>query len=229
MPVADLGSAFAAVMGILAAVIRRGVTGAGQFVDVSMLDTALAWNALAAAHFFVGGEEPQREGMALNGGGYYDVYRTADDCYLSVASLEPKFWLGFCAAIGRNDLGGAAFDPHPAAQARLKAELAATIGERPLAEWQAIFAAADVCVEPVLTVGEALAQPQVQARGMVVDVPRAGSGSQRQVGAPVKFSGYTPTYRHTGATLGEHTDAIMGDAGYSPGEIAAMRAAGLFG
>ena len=77
--------------------------------------------------------------------------------------------------------------------------------------------------------GEALAQPQVQARAMVVDVPAAGGGSRCQVGAPVKFPGFTPAYRHTGTTLGEHTAAIMGDAGYTPGEIAAMRAAGLFG
>lgn len=69
-----------------------------------MFDTALAWNSLAASHVLVGSAEPQRETMWLNGGSIYDFYQTSDGRYLAVGSLEPKFWHGFCQAIGDPDL-----------------------------------------------------------------------------------------------------------------------------
>jgi alpha-methylacyl-CoA racemase len=97
--IADIGSSHNAVIGILAAAIQRLQDGQGQYIDISMFDSALAWNALAAANYLVGGEQPQREAMPLNGGGFYDLYRTADGRHLAVASLEPKFWQGFCQAI----------------------------------------------------------------------------------------------------------------------------------
>ncbi|RME48583.1 MAG: CoA transferase, partial [Caldilineae bacterium] len=103
--VADVGGgSFGAVTGVLAAVIHRSQTGEGQFVDISMFDMSVAWNAVAVAHYLVGGENPDYESMWLNGGSFYDYYRTADGRYLSVGSLEPKFWAGFCEAIERPEL-----------------------------------------------------------------------------------------------------------------------------
>ena len=105
LQVADVGGgSFGAITGILAAVIQRSLTGEGQFVDISMADMALAWNSLAASQWLVGGELADYETGPLNGGGTYDYYRTKDGRYLSVGSLEPKFWQGFCEAIGRPDL-----------------------------------------------------------------------------------------------------------------------------
>jgi crotonobetainyl-CoA:carnitine CoA-transferase CaiB-like acyl-CoA transferase len=227
--IADVGSSFTAITGLLAAVIHRQRTGEGQLVDVSMFDAALSWNVLAASQYLVGGVEPTREAGMLNGGGFYGYYRTRDDGYLAVGSLEPKFWMGFCRAIGRPDLVDLGYDPDPDAQARLKAALDAAIGERTLDEWRAVFAPLDLCVEPVLTTGQACAHPQTQARAMVVDVPKPEGGVQRQIGAPIRFSAGEPIYRHVGATLGEHTVEIMGELGYSDAEIAEMRRRGLFG
>jgi len=227
--IADVGSTFTAITGLLAAVIHRQQTGEGQLVDVSMFDAALSWIALAASQYLVGGVEPTREAGMLNGGGFYGYYRTRDDGYLAVGSLEPKFWMGFCRAIGRPDLVDLGYDPDPDAQARLKAALDAAIGERTLDEWRAVFAPLDLCVEPVLTTGQACAHPQAQARTMVVDVPKPEGGVQRQIGAPIRFSAGEPIYRHVGATLGEHTVEIMGELGYSDAEIADMRRRGLFG
>lgn len=209
--VADLGSAFTAIAGILAAVIQRQQTGAGQFVDVSMFDSALAWNALAASQYLVGGEEPEREAMLLNGGSFYDIYRTADDRFLSIASLEPKFWEGFCAIIVRPDLVARGYDPDPEAQRSCKTEIQAVIASRSLAEWQALFDAADVCVEPVLSVAEVAVHPQTVARGMVVDAPKADGGSQRQIGSPLRFSVSTTEVRHVGVELGQHTEEVLAE------------------
>jgi alpha-methylacyl-CoA racemase len=223
------GGALGALVGLLAAVIQRQATGVGQRVDVSMFDMLLAWQAHVAAEYLVGGQVPQPEGMALNGGGFYDVYATADGRFLSVGSLEPKFWQGFCAAIERPDLAARGYDPDPAAQQALKAELRTVLAQRPLAEWQALFAALDVCVEPALTLPEALAQPHTQARDMLVDVPKPDGRTQRQVGTPLKFSAGEPRYRHVGAPLGAHTNEVLAEIGYNPNQIQTLRAAGAFG
>ena len=229
LQVADMGSSFMAITGLLAAVIQRMQTGKGQLVDISMFDTALAWNSLAASYALVGGTEPQRETMWLNGGSIYDFYQTSDGRYLAVGSLEPKFWHGFCQAIGRPDLFELGSNPDLTAQRAVKSAIQAQITIRTLAEWTAIFDAADVCVEPVLDVSEALAHPQTLARQMIVDVPKPDGSRQRQTGTPIKFSASQPVYKHTGATLGEHTDDIMRELGYSEAEIRTFRAAKIFG
>ncbi|MBP6470099.1 MAG: CoA transferase [Chloroflexi bacterium] len=228
--IADVGGgSLGAVMGILTAVIHRHATGQGQFVDVSMLDMAVAWQAHVASHFLVGGDTPQREGWALNGGSFYDYYQTADGRYLSVGSLEPKFWQGFCQAIGRPDLIGRGLDQSPANQLAVKAEIANEIEKRPLAEWTAVFAEQDVCVEPVLTIPEMLEHPQVQARRLVVAVPKADGTMQQQIASPIKFSAGEAEYTGVGTAVGAHTDAILQELGYLSEQITDLRQQGALG
>ncbi len=214
--VADLGGSYNALVGILAAVIHRHATGEGQLVDVSMFDAAVMWGATAATDYFIGGQDPSYASQRLNGGSFYDYYETSDGRYLSVGSLEPKFWMGFCAAIGRPDLVNGGLSLSLDEMPILKEEIQHEIGQKTLAEWQAIFAPLDVCVEPVLTVSEMAAHPQTIARHMVVDVPKPDGTSQRQIGHPIKFSATPPEYRHIGVPLGAHTAEVVG--GESEGE-----------
>ncbi|MCB8983936.1 MAG: CoA transferase [Ardenticatenaceae bacterium] len=228
--IADVGGgSLGAVMGILTAVIHRHATGQGQLVDVSMLDMAVAWQAHVASHYLVGSDVPQPESWMLNGGSYYGYYRTQDGRYLSVGSLEPKFWQGFCQAIGRPDLTGRGLDQSPANQQALKAEIAMEIGKRPLAEWTAVFAALDVCVEPVLTIPEMLAHPQVQARKLVVDVPKPDGGTQKQIASPLKFSAGEAGYKGVGTAVGAHTEEILHELGYATDTIEKLRGSGVLG
>ena len=220
--VADVGGAMGALVGLLAAVVQRGATGRGQFVDVSMFDLMVAWQAHLIAHCLVGGETPAPEGMALNGGRAYDLYQTQDGRWLSVGSLELKFWEGLCVAIGRADLIAPGLSQDDGEQARVKATVREAIAARPLAEWIAVFAPLDVCVEPVLTVPEMLAAPQTAARGLVVDVPRPGGAAQRQIASPWRFSEGAAEYRHVGAPLGQHTAEVLRAAGFSDEEIEAL-------
>ncbi|MDX1800367.1 MAG: CaiB/BaiF CoA-transferase family protein [Marinobacter sp.] len=209
--VADVaGGSHHAVMGILAAVIHRQQTGEGQCVDVSMTDAAFALNGMAGAAALAGGQTPAPESSLLNGGSFYDYYETADGRWLSVGSLEPQFSARLLEVLGCGDLKAQALSQDEKQQAVLKQRLQNRIRERTLAEWITVFAEQDACVEPVLTVPEAAAHPQLQARGMVIDVPRGDGSSQRQIGHPIKFS-LTPCESHyIGRVLGADNRDILG-------------------
>lgn len=227
--IADVGAgSFGVIIGILSAVIHRERTGEGQYIDVSMFDGAVLWNAYAAASYLVGGEVPGYESMPLNGGTHYGYYRTRDGRYMSVGSLEPKFWEGFCRAIGREDLIAKRGLPGPEMD-QVKSEIANEFLERTFDEWRALFEAHDVCVEPVLTLEETFTHPHAAARGVVVDVPKSNGNPQRQVANPLKFSGAQPRYTHTGPAMGEHTLEILTENGYTESEIAELRARRYFG
>jgi crotonobetainyl-CoA:carnitine CoA-transferase CaiB-like acyl-CoA transferase len=228
--VADVGGgSYGAVVGLLSAVIAREQTGMGQFVDISMFDGSIAWNALAASQYLVGGENPQPESGLLNGGSYYDFYRTRDGRYLSVGSLEPKFWQGFCRALERPDLIEQGYEQNLQVQQALKMEIQTVIATRSLEAWLDIFAGIDVCVEPVLSVEEMIAHPQTQARQMIVSVPKPDGGQQQQVASPYKFSQSKLSYQHVGCAVGAHTEDVLTEIGYQPEAIEALRAAGVFG
>ena len=223
--VADVaGGSHHAVMGVLAAVIQRQQTGQGQHVDVSMTDAAFAMNHLAGAAYLGGGVAPEPEGMLLNGGAFYDYYRTRDGGYLSIGSLEPQFMKVLCEVIGRPDLASKGMSPKPVDQAEIRQALAEAIEARTLAQWQEVFAKLDACVEPVLNLAHAAEHPQMQAREMVVEVEDLDGGRQRQLGCPIKFSAASSGPRYAGVPLGTHTDEVLKELGYSQEQIRALRA-----
>ncbi|ERS89455.1 carnitine dehydratase [Marinobacter sp. C1S70] len=186
--VADVaGGSHHAVMGILAAVIKRQETGEGAFIDISMTDAAFALNAMAGAAALAGGQPQKPESSMLNGGTFYDYYQTRDGRWLSVGSLEPQFSSRLCDTLGLGELKSYALSQKPEHQQELKAAIKQKIAECSLAEWQEVFAEVDACVEPVLTIEEAAEHPQLKARGMVVDRDRGDGVGQRQLGVPVKF------------------------------------------
>lgn len=209
--VADVaGGSHHAVMGILAAVIHRQQTGEGQFIDISMTDASFALNGMAGAAALAAGETPAPESSLLNGGSFYDYYQTADGRWLSVGSLEPQFSARLMDVLGCGDLKTQALSQDEQPQAMLKQRLQERILKRTLAEWVTIFADQDACVEPVLTLPEAAAHPQLQARGMMIDVPREDGSSQRQIGHPIKFSMTPCESRYVGRALGADNDDVLG-------------------
>ncbi|MGE8358837.1 CaiB/BaiF CoA transferase family protein [Pseudomonas sp.] len=222
---ADLGGgSLHGAMGLLAAVIQRQATGEGQHVDISMTDCAFSLHGMAGAGYLAAGVEPAMENQALNGGSFYDYYRTRDGRWFSVGSLEPQFMQQFCAAIGRPELAARGLSQRPEDQQALKREIEIEFEKRDAAQWAEVFAALDVCVEPMLPLSEAVEHPQLQARELVVEVPRAGSTPQRQLACPIKFSAGLPAPRHVGAALGEHTNEVLTALGYSAQQLAELRA-----
>lgn len=223
------GGSLHGVMGLLAAVIQRQATGEGQHVDVSMTDCAFSLHGMAGAGYLGAGVEPDMENQALNGGSFYDYYRTRDGRWFSVGSLEPQFMQQFCAAIGRPELAARGLSPKPEDQRELKRAIEIEFEKRDFAEWSELFAALDACVEPMLPLSEAVRHPQIEARGLVTEVPREGLPAQRQIACPIKFSTGLPAPRHVGVAVGAHTAEVLAELGYTAEQIAALKAGKVAG
>jgi crotonobetainyl-CoA:carnitine CoA-transferase CaiB-like acyl-CoA transferase len=226
MQVADVaGGSLHGVIGLLAAVIARQHSGQGQHLDVSMTDCAFSLNAMAGAGYLACGVEPGQEDQMLNGGSFYDYYRSRDGRWLSVGSLEPAFMKPLCVALGLEELAHLGLSPEPAQQQKLKDALKVEFEKHDFSELCALFGELDACVEPVLKLGEAVQHPQLQARELVTQVPRGDGSSQAQMACPLKFSEGLPEPRHIGAGLGQHTDQVLGELGFSVQRIAQLRSA----
>ncbi|MAM00561.1 CaiB/BaiF CoA transferase family protein [Hydrocarboniclastica marina] len=208
--VADVaGGSHHAVMGILAAIIHRQQSGEGQFVDVSMTDAAFSLNAMAGAAALGADHQPGPESDVLNGGSFYDYYRTADNRWLAVGSLEPQFMQELCKTLGCPELASKGLSPKPEHQQQLKQTLRERFAEQPLEHWQHVFADREACVEPVLTLREASEHPQLTSRDMVIEVDRGDGEKQRQLGHPIKFSETPCQSRFAGRVLGADNESVL--------------------
>jgi len=223
--IADIGGgAQMAAFAILAALRERDRSGEGQLVDVSMTDGALSWMAMNAARAFAG-DVPRRGDLEL--AGRLICYRpyAASDGWVTLGALEPKFWRAWCHGVGREDLIAHQFDA-PGSPAH--AEVEAIFAGRTRAQWQAFATEHDCCLEPVLDLDEVLDSELVRARDMVVELDQPGAAEPvRALGVPVKLS-RTPgdPRRLPGPSLGEHTQEVLAEAGFSAEEIAALEEAG---
>jgi len=232
LQIADVGAgSYNSVVSILAAVIHRNQTGQGQYIDVSMTDGAIGWMTLAACGYFASGKEPGLETEFLNGGSFYDIYRTKDGRYMSVGSIEPQFFAALCKGIGREDLiaqQGSGMEPGEA-WIPFKEELSLIFAGKTLDEWEDIFKELDACVEPVLSLSEMVDHPQTQARNMVVEVKKPDGSTQRQLNSPFRFSESMTEIKQIGPELGEQTEEVLLEIGYTPEEIQALKDKGVFG
>lgn len=229
MQVADIaGGSLHAVAGLLAAVIQRQQTGRGQHVDISMTDCVFSLNAMAGAATLAAGQEPGLETTLLNGGGFYDYYQTRDGRWMAVGSLETPFLQTLCQTLGRPELANTGLAANAEDRAVQKAGIREAFASADFAEWRARFADVDACVEPVLSVSEAAQHPQLQARGMVLQVPLQ-DGLQAQIAPPIKFGESAPPPRHAGRALGADTERMLLGLGLTSQEIAALKAARAIG
>jgi crotonobetainyl-CoA:carnitine CoA-transferase CaiB-like acyl-CoA transferase len=172
MFIADIGGgAMSAVIGVLAALVRRSRDGEGGTLDISMHEAALYWMMLPAARDLVDGADHAGAGLPTFGDhACYNIYRTRDDQLIALGALEEKFWRGFCDVIGRSDLT-ARHMSDDADQARLLEEVRTIFRSRTRAEWLEQFGAHEVCLTPVNAPREALVDPHVAARGAVITAP----------------------------------------------------------
>ncbi|MGQ9532366.1 MAG: CaiB/BaiF CoA transferase family protein [Desulfotomaculales bacterium] len=221
LPLADLAGGLMAVVGILAALVARARTGAGQYLDVSMLDAVVALTGIYSCL----PARPQVFAGALPG---YNVYETADGRYMALGALEGKFWNNFCRVLGREDLmcrneGG--FSPEE--REEVARELQTLFRTRTRDEWAALFRDQEACCDPVYDWQEVFSDPQVQARGLVVESHHPREGKLRLAGVPVKFSATPARVQGHAPALGEHTEEILRGLGYSGEQVARLREDGV--
>ncbi len=214
--IADLaGGGLWGAVGVLSALVARGTTGQGQHLDISMTEGAMTLLAAEIGNLELGAR-PTRGAEALNGGlACYSVYTASDGKALSVAPLEPKFWSAFNEALGRKVDYTELIAP-PEDQDRVRAELQAIFSTRTREEWLDFFASRDVLVEPVLELDELSAHPLHAARGLFFDVH-----GMRQLRTPLG----TPENPRPAPKLGEQTDEVLAEHGFTVEEIAALRKA----
>lgn len=218
--IADLSSALFAATGILAALRESDRTGAGRYLDIGMLDSALALMVMPVAEHFAG-ERGGRGRMPLSGKHpCYNVYRTRDGRDISLAALERKFWEGFCRKVGRDDLLPLQFSERPEDFALFEALFAS----RTAAEWREFLAGTDFCCGVVPTLEEVFADPQVAARDLVLP-SRPGDPRVTRLGHPLRDrteQGRRPCPGH-----GQHTGEVLGEIGLTGPELDALEAAGV--
>jgi crotonobetainyl-CoA:carnitine CoA-transferase CaiB-like acyl-CoA transferase len=226
LQIGDLGGGgLMAVVAVLVALRTRERTGRGQFCDVSMTDGVLSWLTLAAGAFAATGVSPRLGAETLNGGfACYGVYRCADGRYVTVGALEPQFFAALCAALGVEELVPWHLDP--ARQGELRARLEAVFATRPRDAWLDVLVPADCCVGPVNDLAEAYADPQVRARGMVVDQVLADGTPFPQLGVVPRLAATPGRVGPVAAALGADTDAVLAGLGCTDAEVAALRSAG---
>jgi crotonobetainyl-CoA:carnitine CoA-transferase CaiB-like acyl-CoA transferase len=159
-PMADYAGALQATLTVLGALIGRTRSNAGCFIDVSMAEALLSWNAISF-------NAPMRRGEGLLNGGaaFYQIYATADGRFATLSPLEPKFWDNFCAAVGKPEWAPRRYEPLP--QTALIADVTSLFASRPLAEWEGILGPADCCFQAILELREVPDHPQIRARGLI--------------------------------------------------------------
>jgi alpha-methylacyl-CoA racemase len=189
---------------------------------VSMLDVVTSWLGVVMSWYLGTGEVPPRGGMPLSGGlACYRVYRAGDGRYLAVGALEPRFWRALCHALELPDLVDVQYAPDR--QEEMAGRLSEAFGRKPRDEWVASLSGVEACVGPVNDVAEAMADPQAAHRGVVAEVGGVPVGP----GPAIKVSDGDQGALRPAPELGEHTDEVLGAAGFSPSEVAELRAGGV--
>jgi len=229
--VSDLMTGMYASVAILAAVARREQSGTGQYIDLALYDVMLAMLANMNMNCLTSGRAPGRAGNAHQNIVPYQVFAAADGHVIVAIGNDAQF-VKFCEVAGRQDL---AVDPRfvrNADRVRHRAVLVpmleAIVRERPVAYWVEALDVAKVPCGPINDIAQALADPQVAARGMRIDLPHALAGTVPLVANPIKLSETPATHERAPPLLGEHTDEVLRDRlQMSAAEIARLRAAGV--
>ncbi len=215
--VSAVGSGLNALSAISMALFARERTGEGQHLDVNLYATALSMQVTGISALWGCKETKQKPfGRIAH---YYNIYRTADGRYLTVGTIEPKFWQRFCDLIACPELEGRQYDF--AHEEELQTIVAQKIAAKTQAEWLELIGGAEFCVTPVCSLEEALQSELTEQEAMLQEAD-SDLGKLRYIGGPVKFSAAQSTIRRRAPKLGEHTLDILQELGYNYNQITAL-------
>lgn len=221
--VAALGGSLNAISGILMALYARERTGKGQLVNVDLYSSAI--NAeITAISSVIGCRETGMPSFGRTASHYYSVYKTKDGRYLSIGTIEPKFWQKMCRLINLPELESRQFDF--AHSAEIKDKLAAAFAGKTQAEWLELIGKDEFCVTPIRTLQEALDSSLTTEQSQMLVTKKEDFGDYTYVKSAAKLSDTPGTIRKRAPYLGEHTQEVLEGAGYTKEEIAAMHEKG---
>ncbi len=213
-----VGSGLNALSAISLALLARERTGEGQWLDVNLYATALSLQVTAASALWgckQTGEKPF--GRTSH---YYNIYRCKDGRYMTVGTIEPKFWKRFCELIEAPELERSQYDF--AHEDELKKFIGEKMAQKTQAEWLALIGTEEFCLTPVCTLDEAL-QSQLTEQENILQEDDTELGHLHYIGGPVKFSAGEVRKPQRSAYLGEHTAEILTHLGYTQEQQEALK------
>ena len=223
--IADINAGILAALGIVSALVSRATTGRGQMVETSLMEAAIQQTYWQAAIFFATGKNSEPTGSAHILTAPYQAFPTRDG-WINIGGANQSNWERIVKVIGRPELADdARFRTNNDRMKNLAALtplIAERLKSRTSADWIREFETAGVPVGPVNKIGDMLADPQVAARDMVVEVDHPRAGRVKALGHPIKFSGTPGEQRRPAPLLGEHTREVLAEIGYAAAEIEAF-------
>jgi crotonobetainyl-CoA:carnitine CoA-transferase CaiB-like acyl-CoA transferase len=228
-PIADLVAGLYGAIGVCAALVRRGRSGAGERVGTSLNNGMISLLAFLAANYFATGEVPARTGNDHAIVAPYGLFRTQDG-EVALAPSQEQSYQRLVDALGagewRQDPRFLSNDLRVANRAAINAAVEAKLAGATTADWIARLNAAGVPCGRVMALPEVFADPQVRDQEMVLTQDHPGHGMVEMLGFPIKFAEAPCRLRRPAPELGADTDSVLAGLGYSPGEVARLRAAG---
>ncbi|MDE0539373.1 MAG: CaiB/BaiF CoA-transferase family protein [Rhodospirillales bacterium] len=231
-PVTDITAGTLAAMGILGALVARGRTGEGQYVDTSLYEAGIMHTYWQSAIFLNSGEVPAAMGSAHPMMAPYQAFPTADG-WINVGSANQGLWLKLVELLGAPELADDERFAEPPQRIenldRLVDVLTPLFRAKSTAEWQALLDGAGIPAGPVYDVAEMAADPQTRARGMIRETETREGSAMRVLGHPVKYSAAETPVRRPSPALGEHNREVLLEFGYDGAEIDAFEESGAIG
>ncbi|WP_238364570.1 CaiB/BaiF CoA transferase family protein [Mesobacterium pallidum] len=233
VPLGDMAGSIFSVFGLLAALHERNATGRGRHVEVAMLDSLIALQGYLSQIYFVTGQSPQPVGTQHPSIVPYGSFPTSDG-HVIVACLTDRFWQNFARCLGHDalieDPRFALYDQRLANRAALQALIEARMTRDSTAYWLDRLTAFDVPNAPILSIGDALEQPHVAARGLLETTEHPTEGAMRMVRGPIRFDGQGPAPARAPSLLGQDSAEVLARGlGYSEAELSDLVARGVVG
>ena len=226
LPITDLGAGLFALVGILAAVQHRHQSGTGQQVDTSLVDAGVALSVWEATEYFAGLGVPAPLGSAHRMNAPYQAIRCADG-YITLGAANERLFRRLCEVLGHPEWPAqpelADNAARVANRARLAAGIEAITQQQPRSHWIALLQENGIPCGPINDYAQVFADPQVVARDMVVETEHPTLGRLKTLGSPIKMSATPPDVSRRAPMLGEHTDEVLSQAGFTTGEINTLR------
>jgi formyl-CoA transferase len=228
IPVADLCAGLFCAMGILVALLERETSGKGQQIETSLLQAQIFMLDFQAARWLVKGEVPKQAGNNHPTSVPTGVFKTADG-HINIATAGQKIWERFCQTLEAPELVARPEYENAANRSKnrdaLNAEIDRITAKRPSADWVERFNKAGVPCGPIYAIDQVFADPQVKHVAMAQPVAAEGANGLTLVGQPVSLSRTPSRLVAPPPGLGEHTDAVLEEFGFSAKDIAALRQA----